>query len=711
MVKNLENSKEHRWHFTEIVEEPIDWDEKAYEIPEIETIYLGNRLNDVRESLSKIDFTESAIHILNLQAGVGKTHAIKSFLKKQKSFLMVTASHKLLEGEYGKLGKHWKGLSMENCKLYKNIKHLSSNNVPIPLICSLNHCDKRTCDYWNQFNTQKAVAPFHYLPTNRILYKKGEKEFKFDILVVDEAMKEFNTIKVDIEQINESVDIIKKYDQSIEDYFNDFIEILENNDLPPINLTLTLYGIRNGALKEAIKSKNSDDTSQITKFNPFDLRKYAYYNSIYKDNLSYPEPSLHNVIDLALRSVPVIFLDATFDKNAFEVLLRRYAYENLIENRQTLLDKKLDSFKDLKIKIYQSNIVNQTVNIYKMDKNHFYYKNGTFFDYKTKKLTENGKETINELRNYIKKIKRIYSNIGIITYDGLVGFFNDLGETAYFYNLRGSNTIKDVEALFIIGTPNIDKASIVKDYNELSLTDYKPEDLKKLINIPKDGKFYPHDKETGFTLYYGLDEKKPNPHVIDYDNLTEPPELVRDNAGNFIGLDYNITSFDYNLSESEIYQAFHRARPLINKKLSSIFIFGDIPDKVKKEFTNIQILNKKDTRSYFNDPEFEGIFPVPLFQLIQTTFIQNNSLSSLDICKKLRIYKNVKKTGYNISFVNSILKGEVNVKEVVKIHELLKNDIGSDLNTIKKILKSSKIDDKFIEDFIFYAREGHFIKP
>ena len=430
--------------------------------------------------------------------------------KEQKSFLMVTARHDLISSEYGKIGKEWKGLNKENCKFYPKIKNLSSYNVPIPMICTLQHCDKqkrnKECTYWKQFNTKKAIAPFQYLSTNRVLYKTGEKEFKFNTLVVDEAMKEFKTIKVDMKQTNESIDIIKKYDPSIEFYFNDFIELLDNNDLPSINLTLTLYGIRNDVLKKAITSKNSDDIKQITKFNPFDLRKYAYYNSIYKNNLPYPEPSLHNIIDLALQDVPVIFLDATFDKNAFEVLLRRYAYENLKEERNLIIERKFSTFKDLKIKIYQSHIVNKKVNIYKMDKNHLYYKYGSFYDYETGKLTENGKKTITELENYIKSVKRMYSNIGIITYEDLVGHFKDLGETAYFYNLRGSNTIKDVEALFIIGTPNINKESIIKDYNDLSLTDYKPEDLKKLTNITKeDGKFYPHDKRDWFyfTLWIG----------------------------------------------------------------------------------------------------------------------------------------------------------------------------------------------------------------
>jgi hypothetical protein len=86
MGKNIENSKEHRGHFTLIVEEPIKWDKEAYEVPEIETMNLGRNITEVRDCLSDIDFTQPGIHILNLQPGIGKTHAIKEFLKNRKAF-------------------------------------------------------------------------------------------------------------------------------------------------------------------------------------------------------------------------------------------------------------------------------------------------------------------------------------------------------------------------------------------------------------------------------------------------------------------------------------------------------------------------------------------------------------------------------------------------------------------------------------------------
>jgi hypothetical protein len=698
-----------RTEFTSIREDGINWDEKTpIELPKIETIDLGCNLNKIRNYLSEINFNEPGIYILNLQPGVGKTHAIKAFLKKQESFLMVTASHKLLTEEYEKIAnaKHWEGMGPKKCEKYDTIKKLHASQVPITMICNLQHCDKRKCAYWKQFNTKKAVAPIQYLPTNRVLSKEGTKKFKFGILVVDEALKEFKITEIDMEQINRTIRVIKKYNPSIQPHFNNFIKLLNNNELPTKDQAQKLNNIRNDALSEAIKDDQWEDIEEITKFNPYELRKYAYYHSIHQDIPLYPEPFLYYVLDLALQGVPVIFLDASFDKKAFEEILNRYIYENTIQDHQLLLDKKLNPIGDLKIKIYQSHIQNKEVIIHRMDKNNFYYRTG-IFNYPNKELTANGEKTIKKLRSYIKRAKRKYTTVGIITYMRLVTEFNDLGETDYFYNLRGSNKIKDVEALFIIGTPHNTTDDVVESYNNLSLTNYKTENLTKLTYTKINGKYYPYDPENKVILTNGLDEKKPNPLIYDYEDLTQAPPLLRDLNGNIAGYDYSITEYDYNLSESEKYQAVHRARPLIKEKSPAIFIFGDVPDEVRKEFT-IKTLNNKETDLYFEGPEFKGIYPLQLSNLITKTFYKNTSSKSLDIAKELNLYKDPNKsTGYNTTFVTQIIKGDVNPKQIKIIHEALKNDMDSDVKSIKK---SSKADEKFIKDCILYAKEGNFIK-
>ena len=85
-----------------------------------------------------------------------------------------------------------------------------------------------------------------------------------------------------------------------------------------------------------------------------------------------------------------------------------------------------------------------------MDKDNYYYKSGFIVG---KEIRESGLATIDKLRTFIKKTKRKYSNVGIITYMDLTKYFADSGKTDYFFNLRGSNELEKSEAIFIIGTP------------------------------------------------------------------------------------------------------------------------------------------------------------------------------------------------------------------------------------------------------------------
>ena len=52
--------------------------------PEFLSYDLGADLDDVRDYLPNISFNEPGIHILKLQPGIGKSYAIKEFLKKAK---------------------------------------------------------------------------------------------------------------------------------------------------------------------------------------------------------------------------------------------------------------------------------------------------------------------------------------------------------------------------------------------------------------------------------------------------------------------------------------------------------------------------------------------------------------------------------------------------------------------------------------------------
>lgn len=674
--------------------------------PVIKTIDLGSNLNEVRDNLSTIDFNKPGIHVLKMQPGVGKTHIIKNFLKKKKSFIITTGSHKLLSGEYEGIGaKHWYAMD-KKCEIYDNslVKNLHSHGVSIDIICNFKGCDRKECEYWKQFNTKKVIAPVHYLPTNRVLYKKSGKEFKFDILVFDEAMKEYIPITFDTEEIEYSINIIDKY-YHVSDSLEKFMDYLETDNIPSLELAQKINRIKNKALKEAIGLKEWADVNEIVKLNIYGLRKFIYYHNIYGNNESYPEPFVYYALDLALQGKPIIFLDATFDEKAFKILLGRYIYENNIINRSLLLNKKLDDIRNLKLQIYQSNLVNKETKVYRMYKDNYHYRSGFF----TKKgyITERGKNSIKELRDYMIKAKRKHTSIGIITYQKLVKEFHDLGQTEYFHNLRGSNKIKDVNGLFIIGTPVTNTENVIGSYNNLILTKYKPDNVERLRYEKKDGKHY-LDNMGPFT------EKKPSPLVYDSEELTGRTstaatlELMKLKGIVEANYYYTLPEFDYNLSESEKYQAIHRARPFLKEIPPNIYIFGDVPEQIKKEFKLIT-LDNEETRKYFRH-KFIGIYPLPLFQLINDTFTKNPTLTSEEIAKKLRLYKNKeKKSGFNSRFVTTIKKGKVSIEQMNRIHEALVKDDQANINAIDKHLKSLKVDKEFIEDCIFYAREGNFI--
>ena len=664
-------------------------------------------LDEARDILASTDFKIPGIHILKLQPGVGKTHTIRNFLKKQRSFIITTSSHKLLQEEYEGIGaKHWHGLP-KKCALYKRISKLHSAGISIDIICRINSCDKKTCEYWKQFNTKKAIAPLQYLPTNRVNYKTGQKEFKFDILVVDEALKEFNLIEYDMEKLVDSIEAIEEY-YEIQFLLDQFLAYLDSDTIPPFGLVNQINQIKNTALLEAIGKKKWNDVNEIAKLDIYELRKFIYYHNIYGNMDTYPEPYFYYVMDLALQGIPVIFLDATFDEKAFKILLGRYIYENNIIPRSLLIQRDLDSINNLNIELYQSNLVNKDVKIHRMDKNNYYYRSG-FFN-RNGELTTNGIKSIKELREYIIKAKRKFNSVGIITYKKITKEFIDLGPTDYFHNLRGSNTIKNVGALFIIGTPQSNKGDIVEGYNNLCLTQYDVNDIEKLSYISKDGDNYLDGIVGPFK------EKKPVPlcndpeDIIGISSIATALEFQKRKGIVDADIYYTLPEFDYNSSESEKYQAVHRARLVLKQEPPSIYMFGDVPTEIREEF-NLITKNKKNTRSYFiGNNRFNGIYPIPLFRLINEEIINNPTLTSEDIAIKLKLYKNLEKSsGFNSRFVTAIKKGKVSVEQINRIHETLIINKNADLKLIEKNLKSLKVDREFIESCIFYAMEGNFV--
>ncbi len=670
---------------------------------------LGNNLEEVRNSIRNFKLDSSGIDFLSFQAGVGKTHYTKELLKNRSSYLLVTGSHKLLEGEYeGLKARHWIKFS-EQCENYtEQVQDLDSWGVSKRFICDIQGCDKRKCPYWIQFNTNKAIAPFHYLTTDRVL--NADDKFKFDMLIVDEAMDYGTEYALDVESLKKSVQTMSKYEDV------KFLEELNWNaelfDYLQVNIN-SINSKRYGALNGAISEKQGDDVKEIAKFRPYNLIRYYYYHSIYGNSSSYYEPLFYTVFDLARQEVPIIMLDASFDIKAYEVTLARYNFEHKQLPRDIFSENPLGPITDLSTIVYSSNIQEKHKNVYRMDNNNYYYK--------TWLLGPKGNKDVKELQSFIKRTKRKYKNVGLITYKGLKLRFTNLDESnkEHFYNLRGSNKLKDVEVLFIVGTPQKPSQPILDEYNKLCLTEFTENDTYKPAYKNKDGKTcLLHKYEDMLNQKHeiwdcnngqGYEEKKHNPHMIkgDYefayiDKFEEQsPEGEID-----LELWYKFSEYSFNQDESEQYQAIHRARPFL-KDNPIIYLFGDVPEKIKEEF-NVVSYDKNVTRLHFlgSRPGNIGVYPLVLWHEIINYFTKTGSTSK-EIAKRLKIYKKDKK-GYNTPFITKIKKG-ISPEDVINVDKLLKADIKVTYNKIKQKHPHIKMDKDLIEDFIFYAREGSFI--
>ncbi|MEN6379138.1 MAG: hypothetical protein ABFD15_06125, partial [Methanofastidiosum sp.] len=399
---------------------------------------LGMDLDEIRLALPAMSYDHKGIHILDLQPGVGKTYAVIDFLKLEESFLVVTGTHKLLESEYGKLGAvHWESFP-KMCEEYARVQNIKSLGVPIKVICELQGCENHKCPYWTQFDHPKAIAPYHFLYTNRV--REGY-HFKYDMLVVDEAMTGYNSITFDLNELKETREIISKYTST--SVLDALIELLDTGEDTFDFIQRNLKDINKAkyaSLKSALAQEEWDDVKKISSLNVFDLRKFVYYKSIHEEITTYYEPRFYEIFDLARQDVPIILIDASFDIELFRLLFGRYAYEDSKMSRSLLTGKELHPLKDIKIRVYESHLQQKERTIYRMDKDNLYYKKG-FFN-RDKELTENGKRTIEQLRSFILRTKRKYPNVGIITYKELIPHFHGLGVTEYFFNLRGSNALE-----------------------------------------------------------------------------------------------------------------------------------------------------------------------------------------------------------------------------------------------------------------------------
>lgn len=638
---------------------------------------LDGDLNDIRNKLSSVDyFSGPGIHIINTQAGTGKSTAIKDQIKNLKKCILFTKSHKIIENEYNILGlRPWKGFKEYDHK-YSSAKKLHALGIPIGMICS--RCPaKKKCDYNNQFKyAKKVVAPFNYLE-NAHIYKNNsfKNPFKFENLIVDEDIWETKDLKLDKEQIKESLNAITKYYTN--DYVYDKCELFLD-ELDSINVKRyndiylkDLIKFKNTALNHALKKYTGkekaimEDIQNITLLRPYEIRKFLYYRDIYGDIDFYPEPNLYHVFDIAREEVPVVLLDATFDEKKFQILLSRYCSEDEQLSREHLLSKTdLKPLHEIKTTIYKSYLKKKDATIYRINKHNLYYKSG-FFDIDGN-LTEKGSNELKKLENNIKLLKRKYAEISVITTyplkkEILKKFGSEIDFIEHYRNLKGLNKMKNSDAIILYGTPSFDFKVVLNEYNNFCLTDFKEDNFEKVKYSNKDGKWYDkglkeaiNDKRIQEKLsttkkipfYYKFKESNFEEKSLKEFNKQAETEVIDSY------LYYNPVEYLQNEVESIIYQALMRARIYRTEgKAPDVFMFCYVPNRVDYEFKP-NYYSYIETQNFF-ETEFKGIYPLVLKKMIDSTDETSKQIASK---LKLRVHDG---TSLNTKLVTAMMKNSI----------------------------------------------------
>ena len=705
----------------------------------IEKVIFKGNLHEVREELANIDYNDG-ISIITTQPGTGKSHFIKKLLKKQKSFILVTGTHKLLENEYDLAGvKYWKGFDRICTRRYeKDIKKMKESGVPIYRICKSCYKKNKDCAYQSQFRTKKAVSPFHYLNTPRVYNERGKNkgDFKFDFLVIDESMLfEFDHVSIDKDEIAEAVKVICKYSDAELDLLEMFLNGLDSVDLSLFNkLYPALVENKGIAIDKALEEENWDDISKISKLDLNKIKNYLYYDAIYGYRESYPVPLVYKVFDIARQGVPIVLLDATFDEEAFNLIYARYCFEDEKLSRSELLDKKLDPVNYVKTKIYESSIIDKGTKIYRINSKNNYYNSGFFKkvkkdkssqnSFREKELSENGKKTVDEIKGHIKRALRKHSDVAVITTADLEPHFRDSGVTVleHFHNLKGLNIAKNVGALFIVCTPPFNQKEEIELYNNLCLINLAEDDFYFPEQKTIDGEHYWVDKkgnEVGeikiskdSIRYGGLEKKKPRirvPNGYNFESKFIPGSerlMVSGKVDLFI--DYAVTDFQYNRYDNEIYQAVMRARLFRDKKKEGnapeVFMYCYVPDVLEKEF-DVKVVNRENAAGLFMK-KYLGVYPVVLFDSVNKYARLNATKDTNRIARAFNIKK--KDGKINGQFVKEMR--EASMKDIERIDEAIRKDAKTVNAVRRKYSKSIGVSDEFIEYCIYYARKVGIVK-
>jgi hypothetical protein len=626
------------------------------------------------------------IHILAHRPGIGKTYNILKFLKEKSKqdkdfrFFYFTDRHNSIkehtkewkEGTYS----HWMGF--DKICLNSRMKNLYKWHLWPEDICKI--CKK--CEgYKSQFQNNKRVfAPFNYLNTNHFREKKNLP----DIVIIDENPKQFTLYSSDN---NNAIKLFKSMGH------NHIVKLIKMKewktieDNYPYNKTYLKY--KNYILElEKDKKKNKRLLQLVEKFNIYNFYQYIHWENIYKYGLkTYGIPTLYYGAFYAVtQKVPTVFMDATFNPNFFSYLLESYNGESKVQGEK--------GFTNLIVFGYREEIKDIDIKstIYRMRPEDSMPKS-SFTEPKNWIHTRD-----NWLATHMKFIMRVFgrNNVGIITYKDLAEFPKAVGYDVEFYgNLRGTNILENKPVLVIIGSylPVVPSwiakkkgtyKSNQKYYedilSEYFLLDVNEDNLKSVkVEAPEVvSKKYDFSLGKVYSYMYVGDTGK----MIDTpgDNVAvKPSEML-----------INLMWYD------EIYQAFHRNRPLINRPSkgekiifaycwfpepkASVYmtdkdgeIIGDkiselslIDYNIRDEFNQIKKIINDDVNQLFDFLSETEYGKGGLIEEIIEYILQHPNVTSKELTEKYKVFKTGDKRGADTKPMTKLIEGIKILKDKAK---------------------------------------------
>jgi hypothetical protein len=300
-------------------------------LSKIENIHIDTKTSKLdNKLLLSIDFDSILndgykIIVLNHQPGIGKTYTVMNYImeksKHDKSFTFFyfTDKHKTIDAHLERLHKdgnkddreilttfaHWKGFG-KICNNETVEKYLELN-LPREIIIKHFGLEDYLKKYEKQFeNAKRVFAPFYYLSDEHFLNNPPK------IVFLDESITQIETYTFERKKIANGLKSLKAPPQYIENAIKGNKEYFLKEDV-----IKNIKGLYHRRLISALEN-DKKSLDEFKDFNPYKLEKYLQWSKIYNyENDLYSFPLYYNALDVVTNGIPIVILDATFNKTLF----------------------------------------------------------------------------------------------------------------------------------------------------------------------------------------------------------------------------------------------------------------------------------------------------------------------------------------------------------------------------------------------------------